>query len=353
MKHLLKLLTCNVLFVIILVLIVNTSQASTLEGKFDGTKLTLTNGIPQGKNYVSSFWISGNNVLTAGEWIPGYYSSSVSKVMLTNNIGDSISLDIKFTGLEYNLATSPKHTLPVSSGYPTCANSGMGNSNIYQLQNSSPSFCTSPNKLVLPSNNVPFRFLRPIFQIDESTLKDKFKGKSAGKYRGTVLGLNTSYGFKVSQQNPIWTYRNLPIDFDIVIDYQGNKLTNITVSGSGMMPPIYDTTKHTVNGETKFNIKADGYFTDGLEVELISKPDYSLKHTASGESIPYSLTCKNCSTPNLVRNGILVNSKTAVLKPNSTEIIFDIDVEYQDIPKGTLVTGSYNDTFVLIMGPKV
>lgn len=327
-------------------------QASTLQGRFDGNKLTLSNAIAKGASYQPSFWLPAPNILTAKEWLPGYYSLSTSQVTLTNARGDAISADIQFTGLEYNIATPPQGTSPASSGQPTCTRAVMAGGNIFEMGNTSPTFCTAADRFILPGNNIPFRFLRPNIQFDEAQLAAQFKGKASGKYRGTVLGLSASYGYKVSQQNPVWTYRNLPVPFDIVIDYQGNKLTNVTVSGNGIIPPTYDTTTHTVSGSTTFDIKAEGYFTDGLKVDLVSKPNYMLVNTASGETIPYDLTCKPCSTQALVRGGKLAAGTTDVLKPNTNEINFSLEVSYQDIPKGTLVTGSYTDSFVLLMSPK-
>lgn len=331
----------------------NYGYASTLNGKFEGNQLTLMNATTEGDNYVPSFWLPAANVLTSAEWVPGYYSSAPTQLILTNSVGDSVNVDIRFTGIEYNIATPPTSMRPISSGTPSCTDSAMRGASIYRLKNSSPAFCTATNSLELPGNNTPFRFLRPIFKIDKTKLADQFKGKTSGKYRGTMFGVTASYGFKMSQQSPIWTYRNLPANFDMVIDYQGNKLTNVSVLGNGLIPPIYDTIKSTVSGETQFDIKAEGYFSDGLSIDLVTKPNYQLLHTASGESIPYNLTCQQCLNQELVRNGSLVTSSTSVLKPNSTEINFSVKASYQDIPRGTLVTGTYNDSFVLVMGPKV
>ncbi|HFQ5100901.1 TPA: hypothetical protein ACGUU3_004222 [Vibrio vulnificus] len=328
-------------------------QASTLEGRFDGNKLAFTNASSKGASYRPNFWLAAPNILTAKEWLPGYYSLTTSQVTLANARGDAVIADVLFTGLEYNIATAPQQSVPTNSGKPTCTKAVMASGGIFELSNTSPTFCTAATRLVLPGDHIPFRFLRPVIQFDEAKLANQFKGKPSGKYRGTVLGLSASYGFKVSQQNPVWTYRNIPVPFDITIDYQGNKLTNVTVSGNGVLPPTYDTTTHTVSGSTMFDIRAQGYFTDGLKIDLVSKPNYELANTASGEVIPYDVTCKLCNTSTLVRNGKMVASSTDVLKPNANEINFSLEVSYKDIPRGTLVSGSYTDTFVVLMSPKV
>lgn len=82
------------------------------------------------------------------------------------------------------------------------------------------------------------------------------------------------YYFK--EDSGVFTYRNIATQFDIRIYFVPSFITNVFVSGNGILEPIYDTVNHTVSSDTSFDITSTGYFNNGLKVSFPNR-DYLLK----------------------------------------------------------------------------
>ena len=85
--------------------------------------------------------------------------------------------------------------------------------------------------------------------------------------------------------------------------------------------------------------------------------DYELIHTASPEvaAIPYSISCNECSSPELVNSdGVLINPVTTIGAGSgiSQSIPFNLSFKY-DVDGETLMSGEYADTVTIMVGPGI
>ncbi|HIF9216573.1 TPA: hypothetical protein ACX6QF_002068 [Photobacterium damselae] len=329
------------LFIISYILPSTFSYAFTLTGKITGSRIQWENNIPYDGDATLSIWTPQSGLPTTKLWRPGFLAVQPSSNINLSGPGGFVETQLEITGIEYNLGgASPKKT-NVSTG--SVCDSTLQSGNIVKIKSHN-KICLSSLELENANSIMPFYFLRPIFTIDEESLLKSFEGKAEGNYVGSIPVI-IRYYFK--EDSGVFTYRNIATQFDIRIYFVPSFITNVFVSGNGILEPIYDTVNHTVSSDTSFDITSTGYFNNGLKVSFPNR-DYLLK---KGEySIPYNISCEgNCSNRIIVSEGRAKYDST-IIYPNSDkkEAKFKLNVSYNDIQASSVTTGKYSDSFTLL-----
>lgn len=350
MKHL-------ILFVLSLIFSAS-SYALTVNVTVKGEDIRYENA----RAYAGSFYLTTTSEIFSGleptkKWIPAV-EKGTTLVTLTNgtnqaevNIG-IYGLEFDWGGLNSSIDTSDSsHGSGLEKGQcsPEQTSSGV------LLYNTAPSYtCISSYPVVNAKENIPFYFVRPMFQLPD--LLTALKGKPEGVYVGS-LNVPVRYYFYNSMS--IFTYRNLLLNLTFQVNYLPEVFTSLVVTpeNGGVMPPQYGS--GTVKGETRFNIETLGYFNTGIKMKFDNSKDYSLIHTSQTEKkIPYYVHCDTCDDKVIIdekgkMTTSVLNNAGVVLAPvgsDKTKINFNLTVGYSDKTVNEVVTGSYSDSFVVVFG---
>ncbi|QYJ86033.1 hypothetical protein K0I73_18060 [Shewanella mesophila] len=290
------------------------------------------------------------------KWIPAMQRVN-KNVTLIGPSSEQATVQVLVQGLEYDWgslsnSTAVNDKLGLESGY--CSNSTT--SSMTTILNNSMSSCISSAAIITKSGaeNIPFYFVRPIFEIKE--LLTALKGKPEGVYVGN-LTVPVRYYFYNSMS--ILTYRNLSFNLTFQVNYIPEMFTSLVVTpeNGGVMPPQYGS--GTVKGETRFNIETVGYFNTGIKMKFDTSKDYSLTHASqTDKKIPYYVHCDTCDDKVIVdekgkMTTSVLNSAGVVLAPvgsDKTRINYNLTVGYSDKTVNEVVTGGYSGSFVVVFG---
>ncbi|MGY3894766.1 hypothetical protein [Aeromonas enterica] len=347
----------NSLFTLLVWCIASQASAFTLNGNLKGDKLRWRNAVTQGDYISTSYWQPLSNLTPTSAWLPGLFRGATpTSIVLNNASGESVTVALSVEGLEYNRGTStslftakPK---PSWVGYGNCITQEMGS--VIRLMKSGSGFCTSDTAFYSDTGSyTPFSFLRPIIKLPDLAAAFSSAGVGEGTYRGGVI-VNGVYGY-ISPTGAV-TYRNGAIPLDVSIQYSPAMLTSISVSGFGIIEPVYDKAALTVSGTTRYTITANGYFSNGLHMVFDNHSvtdDYQLEQVGGAATIPYSISCPECESPQVVNNGMLQNADNTVPGRNVTMLQFHFDVGYNDIPAASIESGTYTDVFTVMFEPNL
>lgn len=314
------------------------------------------------RSYAGSFYLTTASEIYSGleptkKWIPAVEKGS-KLVTLTNGTSQAevtvgiYGLEFDWGGLNSSIDTSDSsHGSGLEKGRCNPEQTASG----VLLNNSAANYtCISNYPVVSAKENIPFYFVRPMFQLPD--LLTALKGKPEGIYVGS-LKVPVRYYFYNSMS--IFTYRNLSLNLTFQVNYLPEVFTSLVVTpeNGGVMPPQYGS--GTVKGETRFNIETLGYFNTGIKMKFDTSKDYSLTHDSQTEKeIPYYVHCDTCEDKVIVGdNGkvttSVLNNAGVVLAPvgsDKTRINYNLTVGYSDKTVNEVVTGGYSDSFVVIFG---
>lgn len=210
--------------------------------------------------------------------------------------------------------------------------------------------CISTAKLINPTNSSPFIFLRPMFGLDDGDVISALKGLPEGTYSASVPIIIRYY----YENNSITTFRNINEVIIFSFRYSPVQLDSIDVIGDGVMIPLYDTTNRRVTSNTSFDINAFGYFDDGIILTLPNQEYELVNSSEPSVTIPYSINCVQCSSMNLVRDGILFNNDVSIGEGSGaqTNIGFSLEFDY-DVNGENILSGEYFDEVTIILEPSI
>ena len=333
-----------------LLLLAAPSYAATLNINIEGQQVRFENAITLGgNNYTLSDWSIASGLTTTSQFLPSAFVTDKPDTMtLTSNAGQSVEAAIAVNGLQYNTASNPFTRGDNLFVTPVCSQSQLSG-NIVTLHDNDTQNCSADFSLEYPQSITPFYFYRPTFNIDTASLLNALQGQAKGVYTATIPA-DIKYYYRSA--GGALTYRILPDDFTVNIDYTPNSLESINVVGDGVLSPMYDTTNHTVSAQTTFNITALGQFSTGLSMTLLTN-EFELTSASGKTYIPYSIQCNeaNCEDTDWVKSGVnqLDNSQTSyVIQSPSSVINFDLNVNYQNIPSTDVETGTYSGNFTVM-----
>lgn len=343
-------------FIYVLFTLFNTScYAFTLNVTVSGNNVTFSNAIQQDTNkYTLSDWEPQSNLMPTLEWAPGFNNSGASLVL--SGPGGNVAVDVAVVGMEYNTGSaSPTSSSPSFGASPTCDTDDF-NGNVIHLENSSGE-CTTSYHLENKTSVMPFYFLRPIIQLDKQNIADSFQSlvnKQEGYYFGTV-SLPLRYWYR--SIGGVVTYRNINHTFSMNVYYKPSELTEISivspVGGTAILTPTLDSGGQSISASTTFQVVAKGLFVEGLVVELLDTNEYKLTTEGGDYIIPFSVTCSACNNPLLVVRGEAKVDNTFISAPNSTQIVFGLNVHYDGVEIDTIRIGEYKGNFTMMFGADI
>lgn len=333
------------------------SYALTVNITVKGENIRYENSRDWGRGYyVSTASEIFSRLEPTNKWVPAMLQ--VNKVAtLTGPASEQAEVQVIVHGLEYDwgslsYSTGFNGNLGLEAGL--CSNTT--GSSVATIINNSLSSCISSAALENKAGdeNIPFYFVRPIFEI--KNLLAALKGKPEGVYTGSV---RVPFRYYFYNNMSILTYRNLSFNLTFQVNYLPEAFTSLIVTpeNGGVMPPQYGS--GTVKGETRFNIETLGYFNTGIKMKFDTSKDYSLTHdTQTEKKIPYYVHCDTCEDKVIVGdNGkvttSVLNNAGVILAPvgsDKTRINYNLTVGYSDKTVNEVVTGGYSDSFVVIFG---
>lgn len=303
-----------------------------------------------------SDWSTVAGLTPTTQWSPGMAVNSSGSTITLTGASDSVEVSFGVKGMQYNTGgANPTKTSPfLSAGQ--CADGDFDGS-IASVTDSSGSQCSAPYSLVNDGRVAPFYFYRPIFDIDTDALATALQDLPAGNYTGSVP-LSISY-FYISAGGA-YTYYQTTESLSFQITNIPSYLTSIEVTngntdtsyGLGQMKVDYDTSTYTASGSTIFDVRAQGYFSQGLALDIETpQNDFILTGTETGTTIPFSVSCSTCDDQSLVADGNIQNGTTQITGSNVTDpedFTFQIEASINNVSAGDVESDSYSGGFTII-----
>ncbi|UKA31619.1 hypothetical protein [Photobacterium damselae] len=341
-------------FILLLFLLPLAVHGYTLDGTVTGKTIQFKNLAESmsGVGKVVISWQPAKRLLPVAQWAPGFRSTN-NRLILQGPGGEvDLSNALRVVGMEYK-ANSLNEDDTYSTAEVTCDVSGSNGDIAYVSSLSGKSVCISEYSYD-SKNKMPFYFTRPILNISESEISNAFdslENKVEGFYISSIP-INFVYGFK--QINGVKSWRNLTEMLTVSFYYKPNEITNIRLEN----PNIHDMKMRESNGtrirgETQFNVIAEGYFNDGLRLQLVSSNNYNLSTNQNNYEIPFSIQCFDCDRQQLVNKGKLIDDGvTKISGIAGNEIRFPINVSF-DIDKDSVPIGDYYGQFTILFSSDI
>ncbi len=336
-------------FILLLFLFPLAVHSYTLDGTVTGKTIQFKNlaDSMSGVGKVVISWQPAMRLLPVAQWSPGFRYTDSTLILQGPGGNVDLSNAIRVVGVEYK-ANSLTEEENFSTAVVTCDTSGSSGDETFVASPSGKSVCIS--KYSYDSRNkMPFYFTRPILEINEEEINNAFdslEDKVEGFYI-SYIPVNFVYGFE--QINGVKSWRNLTEMLTVSFYYKPNEITNIRLENPNVHEmKTYDSNGIEVRGETTFNVIAEGYFNDGLRLQLTSSNSYYLSTGRTEYDIPISIQCNNCDRKLLVDGGKLVgDGVTHISGVEGNEIRFPINVSF-NIDKDSVPVGDYYGQFTII-----
>lgn len=327
-----------------LLLHVSVVDAFTLNGSISNGRVSWDNIIFSHGQQTLSTWSTVSGLAPTTKWRPGFMASpQVMQAVVLSSGAHKVSLPLVFTGMEYNTGSNSIADV-ISNPTSRSCDTSIATGNVIHLVGEWD--CSYENLVKNGSLNIPFFFLRPLINIDNNAVLHSFEGKPEGRYVG---GIPITIRYFYYTTSGALTYRDIKKTFSVQIGYKPSYVSSLTITGSGVIEPIYDKAAKSVSGTTSIDINATGYFDKGLKIMLQTR-DYKLSTPSSSSTISYDIDCRGfaCSS-NLVKNGsISVSDLVLKSDSNNSSINFTLDISYKDISAVNIDSGRYTDSFNVV-----
>ncbi|NVP02356.1 hypothetical protein HWA77_19245 [Photobacterium damselae subsp. damselae] len=349
-------MNCIFLRKLISIILLFTSSLSfsyTLTGTLEGTDLRFKNvqNGPSG-TFTIADWSPAHNLLPAHRWSPGFLFKKFDIILVgpSGKIKVDVSDAISVIGMEYQTKNVLEHSDEELFG-SLCSDGASSANNTYVLDNSSGACHGSTYDSY---DQMPFYFSRPLFKIDKTKIISAFNSlsdseKKEGIYSFSV-SLVTPYYFETISSR-VETWRNVTSILNVSINYRPGYITKVYLDEPGFHDVKFDISakdESRLIGKTSFNVNADGSMPEGLILSIPKINKFVLKNadpSVKYPEIPLSVSCPNCSAPELVTDGVIMADEV-VVNLKGDHIKFPINVEInQDKDKVSL--GDYYGFFVL------
>lgn len=334
MNPLRKLLLCSFVF------LAPISHAITLYGDMKNNKLTWSNGINYGGDTTVP-WQIFSDLYPTTFWKPGMGGSySTFNLKNVNNPSEAFTFPIQFVGMQYKL---PDGKFNVVSGnydmlttFDSCKDEFM-DSSIAMIRGLKR--CVSKGSYKSDTAFTPFLFARPIFSIDEVTLKEELQNMPEGVYQGSVL---FSPVYEYLSKGGVMTWRQFNQDIFVIIDSHPNYIKSVKVIPTPMKVSYEN---DFIKGNQPFSVLVTTNY-DGDVRLVFPERSYQLKKSGSS-TINYNLSCTSgCDSRYrvIVEDGELKIGNIVV--NNRSEILASFEV-YSD----AVEDGTYLDMFMVTVEP--
>lgn len=356
----------SLLSIVLLLTAVNTSYAAEVYGTITVNNPVVWNNAAAnsyfgGEAISPSAWTIAQERATA-EWYPATMDNqSTNTISFVNHTtGESFTTSMELLGVEYNLGSSASYFTVNDYGSNVgmgvaneCSGSSSGGTIAKVIQEST--LCVSQTGYKSASRVDPFKFFRPAFSLPDIS-NDIFAAPvGTGTYTASI---NISPTYFFTSQTGTMTYTRIPETLMITIDYQAAILESLTVLGTGIIEPIYDTSTKRISGNTTYDVILTGSLPTGVVMTFSpSTPSYELTNTQNlMDRIYYSITCTvGCSGADqvLVQEGVFnmlsfPDSKVLTVSGvdgNSVFVAYEISF---DIDGNTINSGDYQGSFNVV-----
>ncbi|MGR5047270.1 hypothetical protein ACPV3P_00900 [Photobacterium damselae] len=318
----------------------------SIDSEISGTDIKYKNIINSGSHRVLAPWKPVSNLLPSINWSPGFkYEKKNIKLNGPGGVVD-ISDAIKIIGIEYKSNNSLNIIKNTTMTGTRCNEYGYSGDISYVISNVLGT-CRSDD-IYDSYSKMPFHFIRPIVSIDENYIIaafDSLSNKKEGYYSGNIP---INYLYMYEQINGIKTWRNLKENIYVNFYYKASFITSVRLQDpTEHLMDIVELSSNKIRGSTIFNIIAEGYFNNGLNLTLDSSNKYYLFDSKSGHNLNISIKCSTCDNPELVKDGKIINSKTSITGIDDSKITFPIDVNFEE-EKSLIPIGTYKGQFTMI-----
>ncbi|MGF1748548.1 hypothetical protein [Vibrio cionasavignyae] len=330
----------KVLFVLFMALCNHKAMAQTVDIQLEGNTVSYRGLASVEGGNVSSLWYQKPMLTPTNQWAPGgFLTTPATNVSLVGPSG-TVLLPIQFKAIQY--FTSNAYSESDNTSGSICASSSKSSSIITV----SGLGCTYKKWLNTTSTLQPFDFVRPVFQLDETSLKNAFKSVDNGVYVGSVV-VNSFYEYYLYGAR---TKRNFSVSMQVKVDVKNPTVTSVSRCDNTEITPIYKP-NGTVSGTLNCKISAEGIFYNGIKLTVIGQPsdDYSLKGPQN-TSIPYYIFWTE-RAEYFVEDGSLTNQILSVDTGVSEQVEINLRLGYKDRSTENLVTGLYSDSVSLLFEP--
>ncbi|USR75074.1 hypothetical protein NGM67_03295 [Photobacterium damselae] len=343
MKNFLKVICC-----ISLLICAQQGYAKiTINGEIKGSNITWIDAdMKSDGNVVSDAWIpSGFLSMPTSEVFNPFIDISASEdKIIFSGLSKDVTVNSIGRGIEFELSSGFRDEIISTSS--RCEQDNLSGSiiSIYSSKQ-----CQSAFEINFDKNIAPFRFFRPI--IDLENIVDDFKVADAPK--GDYIAIvPITFGFNyVQKSSGVPTYIIFNDVLEIRIKYTPVILTSVDVSGSGELKIEYDTSDHTASGISKFNVMAKGIFNPGLKLTFRSDgkdDEFRLYNKESRTFIPYNISCKLCTIENPVIDGKVNLDGETYINVIGNFISFNLYAYFKDVSFHDVEGGIYKDNLMIL-----
>lgn len=314
--------------------------AISLDFSLNGNTITSNSLMPSNGRLVPSAWEVVSGLSATNHWIPSTHSNQPQSIILRGpSANDIVTFPLKVVGLEYNMGSIAQTSRQISG---TCIIHSSSNNTVAVVGASD---CSAPREYRINSSAVPFYFIRPILELNNTDAVNAFRDKPQGIYTGVVPMVARYTYYTVSGA---LTYRNINYNLSVSVNYRPANLVSVEVITNGVMEPIYNKETNKVTANYDHRIIARGYLPTGVNLRFPNR-SYELKNLNSTSTIPYSFGCNLC-TPytQVVMDGVRQFESSTARNPNLTDRVdirfnFEYEAERKDVESGL-----YADSFTVI-----
>ncbi|MPW30812.1 hypothetical protein F9L16_17640 [Agarivorans sp. B2Z047] len=316
--------------------------AFSLEADIYGGNLQWRTALESGNGLVPSFWQPTSNLAPTTSWTPGAFVGALPSYVTVSSGSSSVDVPVDFVGVEYHVGGAGSIAAPSPGG----ACEGNYSSPVAIAKGRA---CFTSYQLNTERSVTPFAFFRPIIDVANSNVLKAFDGKPEGVYRGTA-SFTFSYLFDVGG---VTSKRDLTSSVSFVFNYVPSFISSVSIDGLGIIEANYDFHADRVWGATEYDVKAKGWFTEGVRVSLNHARDRNYELLGpSRVPLPYSIYCVGCVDNELVKDGRVSKYSTVVRGSDTDLVSFKVHASY-DTTHSELEIGEYSDYFVLIFEPEL
>ncbi|TCN88485.1 hypothetical protein EDB65_102272 [Vibrio crassostreae] len=349
--------------ILLTVLVSNDIYASTNEVTIDivGDKIISSDAIFLNDDVISpGGWSNTSrlNLLPIESWAPVFLKTGLTKLNFTNSVTSETVIIENFshTGMDFRYSDANAEITDLNIGRQ-CTSTKINGGVISLIDDDVTGRCVSNKKVkYLGYNSEPFEFYKGKFKLQDLVGSFKRSGVGAGTYMA-------SYSYKIAYVsilgNGVNTYDYYSSDImTFKVNYQPAFINSHDVVGDGIFKLTYDTTDHSVSGETKYTVTTNGYIDPGVFLTFsASRPsDFELVHKIDGYKVAYNIDCVDCVDKEVVKDGKLVSKERSKINYTGNSLSFDIrfwfDKKYISEPgvsTGTVIEGKYYDSVTLLL----
>ncbi|OCH48156.1 hypothetical protein [Aliivibrio fischeri] len=327
------------LLFILFIFPINLYAGSSLTANVIGSDVRWMNANVIGDDIVEQIWRSSSSfpLLPIYEWRPAFNKSPINKVTFNSSLGFKVETEIEHSGVQFRSA-SPFTVNVEPSGFSSCdfENTLDG---YFALSSKNP--CAATYSLKSSRKYKAYDFFRSAFKLNNLINDFKSVNAPSGVYYANIT-IPISYMVKYGSAS---SYQTNTETVNFIINYTPSFLSSVNIIGDGVLELDYNTSEHSVKGNTKFNVSVNGHVEPGLKMTFTSsgvEKDFKLENKKSSNSIPYGLICNLCEKPQVIYKGHALDDYS-IIPFVGNNLNFNLKFYFDDVYVGRVDEGDYSD----------